>query len=329
MLEATKDTGATAFTFALPSPLGLCDACELLLSAATITSEGAVATVLGGTEGVDTTDPEFSFEAVATSTLALAFVMVLVADLARDFAAGLGLTLPLLLAEPSIMGRVIVLLTTAVLPTDTAGEGAIVMGFEKEATAPAEVVATTAWFTFACCITADTAVTLETVFSVIPFFAPVFGDAKGILTEVVVAVKGILAGSMVAVALATGTTAVVHVTKVASLELDTARPTDAKGTLVVVVDVALLTGSIPIRPPPVLKNLELLTILAKLGKGPLSLPRLIGTFCTGLLFAELGIGGGIASKGDAGLCGTTGCCSVALDLEVFRLRALPVPRVSK
>lgn len=48
---------------------------------------------------------------------------------------------------------------------------------------------------------------------------------------------------------------------------------------------------------PGLKNFELLTMLAKLGRGPWFAPRLLGTFCTGLL---IGIGGGLGMS-DKGL----------------------------
>lgn len=49
-----------------------------------------------------------------------------------------------------------------------------------------------------------------------------------------------------------------------------------------------------------LKSLELLTIVAKLGRGPCSTVMLVGTLWTGLLSTELGTGKGMLCKGDVG-----------------------------
>ena len=62
--------------------------------------------------------------------------------------------------------------------------------------------------------------------------------------------------------------------------------------LTALVTVPLVNKVLP-KPAPGLKSLELLTIVAKLGRGPCSTAMLVGTLCTGLLTMELGTGNGI------------------------------------
>lgn len=65
------------------------------------------------------------------------------------------------------------------------------------------------------------------------------------------------------------------------------------GELLTALVTVLLVNKVLPRPAPGLKSLELLTIVAKLGRGPCSTAILVGTLCTGLLTMELGTGNGI------------------------------------
>ena len=65
------------------------------------------------------------------------------------------------------------------------------------------------------------------------------------------------------------------------------------GELLTTLVTVLLVNKVLPRPAPELKSLELLTIVAKLGRGPCSTAMLVGTLCTGLLTMELGTGSGM------------------------------------
>jgi len=65
------------------------------------------------------------------------------------------------------------------------------------------------------------------------------------------------------------------------------------GELLTALVTVLLVNKVLPRPAPGLKSLELLTIVAKLGRGPCSTAMLVGTLCTGLLTTELGTGNGM------------------------------------
>ena len=66
-----------------------------------------------------------------------------------------------------------------------------------------------------------------------------------------------------------------------------------KGELLTALVTVLLVNKVFPRPAPGLKSLELLTMVAKLGRGPCSTAMLVGTLCTGLLTMELGTGNGM------------------------------------
>lgn len=66
-----------------------------------------------------------------------------------------------------------------------------------------------------------------------------------------------------------------------------------KGELLTALVTVLLVNKVFPRPDPGLKSLELLTMVAKLGRGPCSTAMLVGTLCTGLLTMELGTGNGM------------------------------------
>lgn len=66
-----------------------------------------------------------------------------------------------------------------------------------------------------------------------------------------------------------------------------------KGELLNALVTVLLVNKVFPRPDPGLKSLELLTMVAKLGRGPCSTAMLVGTLCTGLLTMELGTGNGM------------------------------------
>lgn len=65
------------------------------------------------------------------------------------------------------------------------------------------------------------------------------------------------------------------------------------GELLTALVTVLLDNKVLPRPAPGLKSLELLTMVAKLGRGPCSTAMLVGTLCTGLLTIELGTGRGM------------------------------------
>lgn len=65
------------------------------------------------------------------------------------------------------------------------------------------------------------------------------------------------------------------------------------GELVTALVTVLPDNKVFPRPAPGLKSLELLTMVAKLGRGPCSTAMFVGTLCTGLLMMELGTGNGM------------------------------------
>ena len=69
--------------------------------------------------------------------------------------------------------------------------------------------------------------------------------------------------------------------------------TAAIGELLIPLVTVLLDNLVFPRAAPGLKSFELLTMVAKLGKGPCSTAMLAGTLWTGLLAMELGTGRGI------------------------------------
>lgn len=66
-----------------------------------------------------------------------------------------------------------------------------------------------------------------------------------------------------------------------------------KGALLTALVILLLASMVFPRPAPGLKSLELLTMVAKLGRGPCSTAMLVGTLCTGLFAMQLGTGKGM------------------------------------
>ena len=72
------------------------------------------------------------------------------------------------------------------------------------------------------------------------------------------------------------------------------------GELFTALVTVLLDNKVFPSPAPGLKSLELLTMVAKLGRGPCSTAMLVGTLCTGLLTMELGTGKGMLCNGDVG-----------------------------
>ena len=73
-----------------------------------------------------------------------------------------------------------------------------------------------------------------------------------------------------------------------------------------------------------LKSLELLTIVAKLGRGPCSTLMFVGTLWTGLLITELGTGKGMLCSGDVGRSRSDFRIPTLRDLDKG-LRGLPGP----
>lgn len=86
----------------------------------------------------------------------------------------------------------------------------------------------------------------------------------------------------------------------------------------------LLTNLVFPRPAPGLKSFELLTMVAKLGKGPCSTAMFAGTLWTGLLAMELGTGRGMLWSGEVDL--SRSCFSTATLRDLDKgLRGLPGP----